>query len=98
MLRIRSSFRSLCCRRPRFAAGPFQAEPTARPSQERFVARDNVWRCADAGCSSTNAPRRAPRSSASSLVREVGALRSFSVDGRAFGADELEACNAARAN
>jgi hypothetical protein len=28
-----------------------------------------------------------------SLVRAVGPLRSFSVDGRAFAAEELEACN-----
>ena len=29
-----------------------ETQPLARPAQERFVARDNAWRCNEAGCSS----------------------------------------------
>ena len=74
-------------------AGYFDAQPLARPAQERFVARDNAWRCSEAGCSSPRSATR-PAFVCASLVREVGALRSFSVEGRAFSAEQLEACNA----
>ena len=78
---------------PAFAAGPFQAEPQTRPAQERFVARDSVWRCSEAGCISTNRTSTRPAIVCSALVRQVGALRSFSAEGRDFGAEDLENCN-----
>jgi hypothetical protein len=78
---------------PAFAAGPFQAEPQAPPAQERFVARDSIWRCSEAGCVSTNRTSTRPAIVCSALVRQVGALRSFSNEGRAFAAAELENCN-----
>jgi hypothetical protein len=74
-------------------AGTFQAEPVAPPSQERFVARDSVWRCTDAGCTSTNRTSTRPAIVCSALARQIGTLRSFSAEGRAFGAEELENCN-----
>jgi hypothetical protein len=78
---------------PAFAAGTYQAEPAARPAQERFVARDNVWRCTDAGCISTNPSASRPAIVCAALARQIGALRSFSNDGQAFGAEALQACN-----
>jgi hypothetical protein len=78
---------------PALAAGPFQADPQARPAQTQFVARDSIWRCTDAGCVSTNRTSTRPAIVCSALVRQVGALRSFSNEGRAFGAEELENCN-----
>jgi hypothetical protein len=78
---------------PAFATGYFEAQPLTRPTHERFVARDNAWRCGEAGCSSARTSTR-PAFVCSSLVREVGPLRSFAVDGRAFDAAALEACNA----
>ena len=77
---------------PAFATGYFEAQPVTRPAQERFVARDNGWRCDEAGCSSARTSTR-PALVCSSLVRAVGPLRSFSVDGRPFDAASLEACN-----
>ncbi|MEA3031108.1 MAG: hypothetical protein QOG13_2433 [Sphingomonadales bacterium] len=77
---------------PAFAAGYFDAQPLTRPAQERFVARDNAWRCNEAGCSSARTATR-PALVCAGLVRAVGPLRSFTVDGRAFTAAELEACN-----
>ena len=78
---------------PAFAAG-FQAETTARPSQERFVARDSIWRCSESNCVSTNSTSTRPAIVCAALARQVGALKSFSADGRAFGAEELQSCNA----
>jgi hypothetical protein len=78
---------------PAFAAGSFDAQPLTRPSHERFVAGDNGWRCGEAGCSSARTTTR-PALVCSSLVRQVGPLRSFRVDGRAFDAAALETCNA----
>jgi hypothetical protein len=77
---------------PAFAAGAFDALPLTRPSHERFVAGDNAWRCGEAGCSSARTATR-PAVACATLVRAVGPLRSFSVDGRAFDAAALEACN-----
>jgi len=77
---------------PAFAAGYFEAQPVAPPAQQRFVARDNAWRCGEAGCSSARTASR-PDLVCAGLVRVVGPLRSFSVDGRAFGAEQIEACN-----
>ena len=77
---------------PAFAAGYFDAQPITRPAHERFAAGDNAWRCGEAGCSSARTSTR-PALVCSSLVRAIGPLRSFSVEGRAFGAAALEACN-----
>ena len=77
---------------PALASGHFEAQPQGQPAQQRFVARDNVWRCGEAGCTSARTATR-PALVCASLVREVGALRSFSVGGQAFGAEELENCN-----
>ena len=77
---------------PALANGYYRAEPAAAPAQERFVARDNVWRCGGADCSSSRTASR-PAIVCATLAREVGVLRSFSVEGRAFAAGELENCN-----
>ena len=73
-------------------ANYFRAEPVAAPSRDRFAARDNAWICAGTTCVSARSGVR-PRIVCASLAREVGRLSSFSVEGRAFTAEELEACN-----
>jgi hypothetical protein len=78
---------------PAFAA-TFQAAPAARPAQAQFVARDSAWRCTEAGCVTTNVTFTRPAIVCAALAHEVGALTAFSVDGRAFAAEELQACNA----
>jgi hypothetical protein len=77
---------------PALATGYFDAQPATRPVHQRFVAGDNAWRCGEAGCSSARTATR-PALACTTLVRAVGPLRSFSVDGRAFDASSLEACN-----
>lgn len=78
---------------PAFAQGSYRAEPETQPAQARFLVRENVWHCATGACQSARTAIR-PAIACQALVREVGRLRSFSVEGRAFAAEELESCNA----
>ncbi len=73
-------------------AGVYHAEPVAPPAQARLIARENVWRCTAGACTSPRNGTRAPIVCAT-LVREVGALRSFAVDGQPFTAEQLQGCN-----
>jgi hypothetical protein len=77
---------------PALAQAHFTAQPETRPAQPRILARDNIWRCTDTLCISARTATR-PAIVCSTLVRQVGQLRSFSAAGRAFSAEELEACN-----
>jgi hypothetical protein len=73
-------------------ATAYQAAPAQQPERTVVVTRDNVWRCGAAGCESSGATSR-PAVVCAQLVRELGALRSFSVDGRVFTDEELARCN-----
>ena len=75
-------------------ANPFQAETNVAPAQARFVARDSIWRCSETQCVSTNRTSTRPAIVCAALARQVGPLKSFSAGGRAFGAEELQSCNA----
>lgn len=74
------------------AADRYRAEPVAPAEPGRFVARENVWRCDVSACVSDRSAAR-PAIVCATLVRKVGVLRSFAVEGRAFGAEELASCN-----
>ena len=78
---------------PAAAAGiHYRAHPAAVPAEARLVVRDIVWRCGAGGCTAPENGSR-PAIVCSALARELGALRSFTVAGRSFGAEELENCN-----
>ncbi len=77
---------------PVLASDHYRAEPVAPAAQERFVARENIWRCTASVCVSRRTATR-PAIVCSTLVRKVGALRSFAVEGRAYSTDELASCN-----
>jgi len=78
---------------PAWAQAHFVAQTETPPAQQRILARDNIWRCTDALCTSARTATR-PAIVCSTLVRAVGALRSFSVAGEPFSAEQLAACNA----
>ena len=78
-------------------ANTYRAEPASPPTKTRFAARDNAWSCAGTTCTSARSAAR-PAIVCATLVREVGALTSFSVQGRAFTTEELQACNARARN
>ena len=35
---------------PGVAAAHYQAEPVAKPAESKFVLRDTIWTCGEAGC------------------------------------------------
>jgi hypothetical protein len=78
---------------PAAAGVYYRAEPAAQPSSDRLVVRDLVWKCGVGGCVSGKSHSRAAVDCAA-LVRAIGAVRSFSVEGQALPADQLEKCNA----
>jgi hypothetical protein len=78
---------------PAFAQAHFQAQPETRPSEQRVLARDNIWRCGETLCTSPRTTTR-PAIVCSTLVREIGQLRSFRAAGRPFSAEQLADCNA----
>lgn len=81
---------------PALAVPYFKAEPAAKPAEARLVLRDTMWKCGDASCTAGRSNSR-PAVVCAVLAKEVGSLRSFTVEGTALTAEELEKCNA-RAN
>jgi hypothetical protein len=71
----------------------YRAEPSSPPAAARLVVRDVLWKCGPGGCVAPRGNSR-PAIDCSALAREIGTLRSFSVDGRAIEAAALEKCNA----
>jgi hypothetical protein len=61
------------------------------------VVRDTIWACGDSGCEAADRSNSRPAIVCEVLVKEVGALRSFSAGGQPLTAGQLEKCNA-RAN
>ncbi|GAA4642820.1 hypothetical protein GCM10023115_07870 [Pontixanthobacter gangjinensis] len=65
----------------------------AAPTQEaRVVARGMVWRCDETRCIAAKNNSR-PINICKQLVRETGAVTSFTASGEAFSDDELAKCN-----
>ncbi|MEA3050835.1 MAG: hypothetical protein QOG84_2671 [Sphingomonadales bacterium] len=81
---------------PAQAAGPHYAAELAqaRPAVGTMVVHDIAWRCAGAGCAAGRSDSR-PLTDCMALARQVGALKSFAVEGTALPPDQLEKCNAA---
>ena len=75
-------------------AGTYSARPIAPAGAKRIIARDIVWNCGAGTCQGSTAESR-PAVLCQSLAKRVGRLESFTADGRAFGAHELDRCNAA---
>ena len=73
-------------------AATYAAKPVV-PTTERFIARDIVWNCAAAACQGATEESR-PAILCQSLAKHAGRIESFTVDGKAFGAAELDKCNA----
>jgi hypothetical protein len=78
---------------PAIAESHFHAEPAAKSAAAKFVLRDTLWSCGDSGCSAAKSGSR-PAIVCEVLVRQVGALRSFTVAGQPLPAEQLEKCNA----
>jgi hypothetical protein len=81
-----------------FAAAPVAAAnysaTLTQPTNGKVIARDIVWSCGAVACQGATDESR-PAVLCQSLAKRAGAVTSFVVDGRAFGATELDRCNAA---
>jgi len=85
---------SLAAAAPALAAGPYYRAELATPaSSGQVTARGLIWKCSAAGCVAGKSNSR-PAIDCASLAREAGALRSFTVQGRALSDADLEKCNA----
>ena len=72
--------------------GYYVATPATAPGSSNLVTRTTVWKCADGVCAAPKAPQR-DTIMCELVVREVGQLTSFTVDGTTFDADSLAKCN-----
>lgn len=77
------------------AGGAYYRAELAKPAPTgKFVARDIVWSCEGTNCVGARGSSR-PQIMCSSLVKKAGEVKAFSIDGKAFEAEELARCNAA---
>ena len=73
--------------------GYYSATPVTAPAKSSIVTRTTVWKCGEGTCVASKATSR-DTIMCELVVREVGALQSFSAGGAAFDADALAKCNA----
>ena len=73
--------------------GYYSATPVTAPAKSSVVTRTTVWKCGEGTCVASKATSR-DTIMCELVVREVGALQSFSANGTAFDADALAKCNA----
>jgi hypothetical protein len=77
---------------PAYASPHYHADPQAQPARERVVTRDGARNCGADGCTAAQGNSR-PEIACAALVRQVGALNSFSANGSTFAGEQLEKCN-----
>ncbi len=73
--------------------GYYVATPAAAPASANLVIRTTVWKCNGGVCAAPKAPQR-DAILCELVVREVGQLTSFTVQGTAFDDAALAKCNA----
>ena len=73
--------------------GYYSATPVTAPAKSSVVTRTTVWNCGGGTCVASKATSR-DAIMCELVVREVGALSSFSAGGNAFDAEALAKCNA----
>lgn len=75
------------------ARGYYAATPVTAPEKASMVTRTTVWKCGEGVCVASKATSR-DAIMCELVVKEVGALSAFTVQGVAFDADALAKCNA----
>ncbi len=80
---------------PALAGAPaYRLAPVAAvAAADTVVVRDVLWKCNDSGCVAKAATSR-PAIVCATAARKIGALASFTANGKEFSAEELAACNA----
>lgn len=79
---------------PAVASNHYHADPASKPAAAKLVLRDTIWSCGDAGCSAAAKSSSRPAIVCELLVKEVGALRTFTAAGQPLTPEQLERCNA----
>lgn len=75
------------------APGYYVAVPAAAPAKQTLVTRETLWKLHGDRYVAARAPER-EAFLCSAVVRNAGALTSFTAGGQAFDADQLANCNA----
>lgn len=75
------------------AARTYSAQLAAAASNDRIITRNIVWSCGGDSCRGATEASR-PLVLCQSLAREAGRVESFTADGQALDAADLERCNA----
>ena len=75
------------------AAATYSAKPIAAPSSTKIIGKDISWACGANGCTGSTDSSR-PLVICQDLAKRAGRLGSFTADGRALNAAELDKCNA----
>jgi len=70
----------------------YRAELASPAPKAKFVARDVVWSCDGANCGAGRGTSR-PLIMCTSLAREAGEVKSFTVNGTAIAPEDLARCN-----
>jgi len=70
----------------------YSAELAKAAPASRFVARDVIWLCEGTACSAARGTSR-PAIMCAALVKKMGPVTGFVVNGKALAADELARCN-----
>ncbi|WP_315762273.1 CC_3452 family protein [Sphingomonas sp. Y38-1Y] len=78
---------------PALAESYYAAVPTNAPAKASIVTRSTIWKCNAGTCAAAKAGSR-DAIMCELLVREVGPLQRFAVEGAEFDAAALEKCNA----
>jgi hypothetical protein len=74
-------------------ADVYAAVPAAPTTKTGFITRSTAWRLQNGTFVAAQAPER-PAVLCELVVRQVGALTSFTVAGKPYDADQLAKCNA----
>lgn len=94
MIRVSLALAALALSGAPAAAATYSAKPVVAPSAARIVIRDVSWACGAGFCTGSTANGR-PAVLCQAFAKKAGRVESFTVDGRAFDAAELERCNSA---
>ena len=74
-------------------AGTYSAKPAAVPAAKKIIGKDISWTCGAASCVGSTESSR-PLTLCQDLAKRAGRIDSFTADGRALAAAELDKCNA----
>lgn len=92
LMRTLFAFAALAAATPALAASTVMTAVPENGADARIITKGASWNCAGGNCRAASSESR-PIILCQRLAKEVGALQSFTADGRAFDADMMAKCN-----